>query len=361
MGGSIIKDRRDNKWCISVYWEGKRYRIYRHPITREPFYSKQSAQKQLDKIRCEVDEGSFNPKSWLPDSPISMRIYCQEWLKTLDVSKKTLTGYKTAVNKYIVPFFGSKDIRNIRYNDIVKFKNLLPLEDKGKYNIIGVLKKILQDAWRNEDITHVPPFPKLSYNHPEIEYLTLDQQENILKAIPTRHRPIFQFMMEYGVRPQEARALQRDSIKDGKIIIRRVFSDNTLREGTKTGSKGVRIFEITAYMREVFISMSERKIESPFVFIREDGKPYTSKNLNAIWHEAEEKAGIRCKLYNAVRHSLGCQLLDQGEDMDLVREILGHTKAEMTRRYAKRKVTKSTEALSRRRKKIIKFKAKDES
>ena len=136
----------------------------------------------------------------------------------------------------------------------------------------------------------------------------------------------------------------------GKGLAKEVFS-----------SKFVRIFEITAYMREVFISMSERKIESPFVFIREDGKPYTSKNLNAIWHEAEEKAGIRCKLYNAVRHSLGCQLLDQGEDMDLIREILGHTKAEMTRRYAKRKVTKSTEALSRRRKKIIKFKVKDEN
>ena len=87
-----------------------------------------------------------------------------------------------------------------------------------------------------------------------------------------------------------ARALQRDCIKDGKIIIKRVFFDNILREGTKTGAKGVRIFEITPYMREVFTSMSERRVESPFVFIGKDVKHYTSKNLNATWHEVEEKS-----------------------------------------------------------------------
>ena len=38
-------------------------------------------------------------------------------------------------------------------------------------------------------------------------------------------------------------------------------------------------------------------------------------------------------MYNAFRHSLGCQLLDQGEDIDLVRQQLGHSKIEMTMRY----------------------------
>ena len=99
---------------------------------------------------------------------------------------------------------------------------------------------------------------------------------------------------------------------------------------------------------------------SQFVFTRGDGKPYTSKNLNAIWHEAEKKSGIKCKLYNACRHSLGCQLLDQGTPMDLVSDVLGHTNEKMTRRYAKRSVAKLTQELMKRREKVIKFKAKDD-
>ncbi|MGA1840195.1 MAG: hypothetical protein ACMUIU_06170 [bacterium] len=66
------------------------------------------------------------------------------------------------------------------------------------------------------------------------------RSRRFLDAIPDRDWPIFQFMMEYGVRPQEARALQRDCIKDGKVKICRAFSNNTLRETTKTGSKGKR-------------------------------------------------------------------------------------------------------------------------
>lgn len=67
---------------------------------------------------------------------------------------------------------------------------------------------MLRYAWRNEDIQSVPPFPTLTYELPEIDYLEFDQQEKVLSEIPARDRPIFYFMQEYGVRPGEARALR---------------------------------------------------------------------------------------------------------------------------------------------------------
>jgi integrase len=210
-------------------------------------------------------------------------------------------------------------------------------------------------AWRNEDLPKVPPFPKLTYTLPEIEYLTLDQQESILEAIAQRHRPIFQFMMEYGVRPGEARALQKDCLENGYVIIRRAFSENELKT-TKTGT--IRRYQITPYFQEVLDNIQPHL--SAFVFVREDGKPYTGKNLNKIWHEACKKVGIKIKMYNGVRHSLGCQLLDMGCDMDLVRDQLGHTKMEMTRRYAKRSKQTLADALMARRKKVINFKKKSQ-
>lgn len=90
----------------------------------------------------------------------------------------------------------------------------------------------------------------------------------------------------------------------------------------------VRAYDLTPYAKEFIDALPAHF--SPCVFVRDDGKPYTNKNLNAIWRAACEKAGIRIKLYNADRHSLGCQLLDEGKDLSFVQEVLGHRRQEMT-------------------------------
>ena len=183
--------------------------------------------------------------------------------------------------------------------------------------------------------------------------LEFEQQNTIIEEIPSQHRPIFYFMQEYGVRPGEARALMRDCVKDAEVIIKRAFSENTLRETTKTG-KGRR-YEITPFMQKIFDSMPLKV--SKFVFTREDGKPYEKRQLSRIFHAARKRFNLPyIKMYNAFRHSLGCQLLDQGEDIDLVRQQLGHSKIEMTQRYAKRNNVKLTDALNRRRGNIVSLK-----
>jgi len=359
MKGSVIRDKRSGNWRISIYWESERYLIYSHPVTRDPFVTKNIALKHLAIIQGEIDQGIFQPKAWLPDSPLSTRIYATTWAENVDVSEKTKRDYKGVVKNYIIPFFGDKDIRNIRYNDICAFKKYCAkkLMAKGVYNKVGTLKTLLHDAWKNEDIPKVPPFPELQNTKPAIEYLTLDQQMIMIDAIPERHRPIFALGMEYGLRTQEVRAIQKDCIIGGSVlVIKRKFAENKLVETTKTGEKGIRYFELTEYAKEIIKSIEPNL--SPFVFVRDDGKPYTNKNLNTIWHEAEQKTGITCKLQNAMRHSLGCQLLDQGENIDLIKDTLGHTNIKMTERYAQRKPVKVTDALEKRRANVIKFEKK---
>jgi len=298
MKGSCHFDKNAKRWFISIYWEGKQYRFWKHPQTGEPFWAKKSEKKQLNRIRTEIDENYFSPRYWMSDSPMSTRTYTEEWLDCIDVAQNTYKDYRSSVNKYIIPFFGDKDIRQIRHIDLVKFHKWITRSDKGKYNVISCLRTMLHYAWRNEDISRVPPFPKLSYQLPQIEYLTMDQQEAILNEIPERHKPFYQFMMEYGVRPREARALMKDCIVDGNVIIQRAFSENTLRETTINGR--VRVYQITAYFQAVIDSIPKHL--SRLLFVRDDGKPYTSKNLNKIWREACSKANITIKMYNGVRH-----------------------------------------------------------
>ncbi|MBT7628761.1 MAG: tyrosine-type recombinase/integrase [Desulfobacula sp.] len=352
MGGSVVFDKKSKRYLISIYWEGKRYRVFRHPVTGEPFWHEKSADKQLNKIRTEIDEGYFNPASWFPDSPLSVKEYSKAWLESADVTKKTLRDYTGYCKNHIVPFFRDKDIRTIRYGDIVKFKKYVSKKVAAKttYNILAAFKTMMRFAWKSEDIPKLVPFPELSMSLPdEIEYLSMEQQDKVLSQIPEKDRPIFAFMMDNGTRIGEARALMKDHVKKNYINIKMIFSDNDLKlcsENKKGGMIG-----LTKYTHEVLKSIPENFSE--FVFTRDDGKPYTNKNLNAIWQTACKKIKLKIKLYNAVRHSLGCQLLDMGIEMDVVRQQLRHTNIKMTQRYAQRSNNLVTDVLDRRRAQII--------
>jgi integrase len=275
------------------------------------------------------------------------------WLGLINVKPNTLKDYRYSVRRFIVPFFGDIDIRKLRYSDIVEFQKSINRCEKGKYNVLSCLKTMMRWAWRNEDIAKVPPFPRVTQGQlPPVAYISFEQQEKALQAIVARHRPIFQIGMEFGLRIGEMRALQWDCITEDKIIIKRAFAENQLMETTKTGQ--IRESMITPYVREVITSLS--MTSSTFVFVREDGKPYTDKNLNAIWKAACLEAEIEpIKLYNAVRHSLGCQMLDMGIEFDIVQNQLGHTDPRMTRRYATRSQVKMMEALIKRRATVVPF------
>ena len=351
MGGSIILHKPAGRWYVQIYWQGTRYKIWKY--NGDPIWHEKPAEKLLSKIRAEIDEGTFQPRSYFPDNPLSVSEYSKQWLQVIDVKHNTLKDYSYSIRRFIIPFFGSKDLRTIRYNDIMEFHKRIPRCEKGKYNVVSCLRTMMRWAWRNEDIPRVPPFPKISKGElPEIEYLTLEQQGIVLSNIPERNRPIFMVGMEYGFRIGELRAIQWDCVTDDEIIIRRAFAENQLMESTKSNKK--RVYGLTPYVKQILKSMT--MTANTFVFTREDGKPYTDKNLNEVWSKACENAGIRkIKLYNAMRHSLGCQLLDRGFEFDKVQKVLGHTNPEMTKRYAKRSNESITQMLIDRRADIVDF------
>jgi len=66
------------------------------------------------------------------------------------------------------------------------------------------------------------------------------------------------------------------------------------------------------------------------------GKPMTTRQLNRLFHEAADAAGIKKSVtLHALRHSFATHLLERGTDIRIIQALLGHDKLDTTARYTR--------------------------
>jgi integrase/recombinase XerD len=66
------------------------------------------------------------------------------------------------------------------------------------------------------------------------------------------------------------------------------------------------------------------------------GNPMSTRQLNRLFHEATEAAGIKKSVtLHALRHSFATHLLERGTDIRIIQALLGHDKLDTTARYTR--------------------------
>lgn len=326
---------------IRIYWAGKTEYIGRDKWGQS-LDSNERARRLLEHIRYEVDHHIFDPVNYVRKrlEPYFFRNYALDRLKHYesrtdrgDLSPGTLKNKRGYINNYFIPFFKLMDIREIRGHHVEKFKESLPssLSDKTRSNILNELHKLLSDAYQPlQLIREIPYFDHIGFQKPEISFTTPEKRDLIISHIPERDQPIFRFMAYCGGRPGEARALKRDCVDldNGFVVIKRTFSGPNLREKTK--NKRAKVIHLEPEM--LALIKAQPKSFTGFVFTNRFGRPYGK--LYDVWGRACKKAGVKIKLYNAVRHTFATSKLHEGHSLETIGKILGHSKSEMTERYA---------------------------
>jgi len=200
-------------------------------------------------------------------------------------------------------------------------------------HIMDCFHKIVNDVYNQELIIKKPVFPKITVPEPDTPWLEPERQEEILKNMPPHHQPIIYFMMRYGVRTGEARALKWQDIDFQKkeIVIRRVFSKNLLREFTKT--KKQKVLPLLDDIEELLNNLP-RVLRGDFVFTVQ-GHHYGENRLGKVWRAARKLANENnINLKSGTRHSIASQLANNGATLNVIAELLGHSDIRTTRRYS---------------------------
>ena len=342
---------RPQKYFIDIYVKGYgRLKIYSDHKGRT-LDSFASAERTLVRIRSEIDDHTFDPtqycKAELKKFLFETRI--EEWYrdKLLQQQKghlaesyvKKLKCYK---DSYYLKFFKGMDVREIRTFHINEFYKWLPtLSPKYTHNIFSALQNFFNTLCIEGYISFAqrPSFPKIQLDRKTPRWIDRDTQLTLIKSIPEHDRPIFLFLAFQGVRPGEARALKVKDIdfRNECLTIRRTFSGNTLKERVK--SRIIKPRAINPLLIPLLQELCRDKTPDAFIFINpRTGKPYDKNALQRIWNKAitgsDGTKKIDITLYQATRHSLASNLLNNGAELSAIRDILGHSDIRTTLIYA---------------------------
>lgn len=232
--GSVQEDKRGKKtrYYVKVYEDGKQLVISIDRATNSAFRSKAHATRALAIIQTEIATGTFNREQWKKNKQfgrgLTFRQYKRQWLKRRKeqcdsglIVPRTLKDETTHHEKYLEPRFGSVPLISISGHEIEILYSSLPLSKAGRYNVISTLRKVLKDANADRILPVIPPFPKMGKkksNAPK-QFMLPSVQDRVIAEIPRKDQPIFHMLRQFGLRPGEARAIHKSSVRNGELFI----------------------------------------------------------------------------------------------------------------------------------------------
>ena len=151
--------------------------------------------------------------------------------------------------------------------------------------------------------------------------LTETEYRAMMRASDLVVKPLLFALWETGCRPKEARTLRWENVREEKWVLAK---QKTIRSTGKS-----RVIYLTAPMRKM-MDVRRRKRTSEYMFLNEDGKPWTANALRLRVHRLKEKLGLADDVcvYRA-RHAFGTRSILKGNDVLTTAVLMGHSSLDM--------------------------------
>ena len=243
---------------------------------------------------------------------------------------------------YIEDNIGSKSIGNITIEDLREFVKFIADLDLGPHTqsrIISGIKAFFRYLVL-ENIISVDPSkllesPKLGRKLPDV--LTIEEIEKIIESIDLskeegeRNKAILETLYGCGLRVSELINLRVSDLyfKEGIILVTGKGNKQRLVPIGNAAEK--QIITYLTYSRTK-INISKKDVDT--LFLNRRGNGLTRQMIFFIVKSQCEIAGIRKKISpHSFRHSYATHLVQNGADLRVVQELLGHVSISTTEIY----------------------------
>lgn len=328
------------------------------------FYRKSTKKKATKENLLWARKNAESVLSQLIDKPDTSKTYTVEEFgyRSLEINSanrklNTNKDYIAAFKMHILPHFGKWDLKQVRPTDLKGWQNLLSCSVSGKriMNIRTVFRGIMQDAFIDE-LININPFDRVrppKIVKPLINPFSLEEVQLITSEAKGWFSNYLIVAYFTGMRVGELLALQWDDIdmQEGIINVRRSVSRRVM-SSPKT-AKSYRMIEILPVVYNALIDQYQySKGKSDFVFINQYGDNFMDSHslIRRHWQPLLKNLDIEYRVLYQTRHTFASIMLQQGEEIGWVSDMMGHTDIHTTlskyARFIPRKQTKRAKFLN---------------
>lgn len=262
-------------------------------------------------------------------------------------SKDTQDAYRRDISRFL-SFLRENNIRSLNdvtRQDISTYISALrsgeiggtPLSNASFDRSLSALKSFYRYCNRNLGITANPvrDFHGAKTSRKLPDTLTFDQVESMLETfdleddVQVRNRAMIEVIYACGLRVSECSRLQCSNIhlKDGYLVVL----------GKESRERMIPFYPRCGQLLQYYIENVRpqfMKESHNTLFVSQRGKPITSRSIENIVEQAGVNAGLTIRVHpHMLRHSFATHLLNNGADLRVVQELLGHLNLSTTQIY----------------------------
>lgn len=259
-------------------------------------------------------------------SPLRQRMIDDMALRNM--SPSTLRVYTSAVGRFAAYHHQSPDKLGIEHVRDFRLHLLARgLKARSINPIVGALRFFYGTTLGNKALAEQIPFARAEDTLPAV--LSREQVLQLLKAEPdVMMRTIFITIYAAGLRISEAVKLATGNINSQRMVIH------------VRGAKGHKDRYVMLSEQLLNILRTYWKTNQPpgqFLFPGPlDGRPITARSVQRAFRQAADRAGLDADVSpHTLRHSFATHLLEQGTDIRVIQQLLGHNNINSTTRYTR--------------------------
>lgn len=252
------------------------------------------------------------------------------------VSDNTVESYGENLKKLTQNI--NKDILSLTTSDIRMILNNMETSPKTKAHYLSVLNSFYNYMIFNGIIKNNPcsgiKLPKLEKKLPN--YLTIEEIDKLLdikliKPIDYRNKAMLEVLFATGTRISELINLTLNQIDYNECIIR-VLGKGKKDRIIPIGNTAMEYLKLYINEYRGFILKTKN---SEYVFINKNGTKISRQGFFKILKKLVKEAGIEKDVSpHTLRHSFATYLLNNGADLRIIQELLGHENLVTTEIYS---------------------------